>query len=241
VPLHQEVAALPKEIVAEPIIGWRVWKVVPPCTYVNGVTWWRIRDFRLASIAIGGPWEPGIVTAHCGILVGDSLLPAHSAPQLRCSCGLWAFRDEGEAYELFLSLGGAAFGRVQLWGRVIEHTRGWRAQHARPLELFLQNEPFMPAPNVDILAQRLAAAYDTTVTPIPAPETWTFVSPGRISSRRRSRLLPAFAGFVAGVAAMFAVWQAFVWHTQTYEWVVNLGVSLYWFAFAAKLNRRRRG
>jgi hypothetical protein len=76
------------------------------------------------------------------------------SPTFGCTCGVYAtsdcrpygFRDSAfhRPRETFLVAGTAA-----LWGRVIKHTRGWRAEHAYPKELWL-------VPNRGLVGQQAA-------------------------------------------------------------------------------------
>jgi DNA-binding CsgD family transcriptional regulator len=56
----------------------------------------------------------------------------HQAPQADCTCGIYAVKTA----EQRMSSGGI-FGEVYLWGTVVEHERGWRAQFAYPKNLIL--------------------------------------------------------------------------------------------------------
>lgn len=60
------------------------------------------------------------------------------APQRDCSCGIYAKPTLVDAIEYGYSERDPAivYGAVALWGRVIVHTEGWRAQYAYPLWLF---------------------------------------------------------------------------------------------------------
>lgn len=49
----------------------------------------------------------------------------HAAPQLSCTCGYYAFKDFKDCIQYRMGL---ALGAVSLWGRVVEHERGWRAE-----------------------------------------------------------------------------------------------------------------
>lgn len=78
----------------------------------------------------------------------------HEVPDPSCSCGIyaastllpvWPYVDDA-----------VVVGRVALWGRVVEHAQGWRAQFAYPQALFV------PKPWVT-KAARLLKAYELTV------------------------------------------------------------------------------
>ena len=100
-----------------PAVGWKVWRVE------NGL---------LASVLYGDPWpvdEP--IRAECSRL-------DHEAPSPLCECGIHAGRDLA-AWEHYLRVGreSRVFGRVLLWGSTVEGEHGWRAAHARPVELYV--------------------------------------------------------------------------------------------------------
>ena len=108
-----------------PIVGYRVW------------TW---NTLGLKSLC-GQTWRPSqTLAARCkastvvggGKATGD----AHDAPHDDCTCGIYAvktlhhFRNAG--YEQF-----GLYGEVYLWGTVVEHELGYRAQFAYPKNFVL--------------------------------------------------------------------------------------------------------
>jgi preprotein translocase subunit YajC len=115
--------------------------------YISPVIAWRVWQLAKGGIASlnGQPWLPGEpLTASCAApaLVGPLLrgaYPRHGAdevPALKCSCGVYATssfsflrRMEYERYGIK--------GEVYLWGKVVEHENGWRAQFAYPKSLLL--------------------------------------------------------------------------------------------------------
>ena len=111
-----------------PIVGYRVW------------TW---NTTGLKSLC-GERWHPSqSLAARCraSAVVGPNVgrseaADDHDAPQANCTCGIYAvktlhhFRSAG--YERF-----GIYGEVYLWGTVVEHELGWRAQFAYPKNLFL--------------------------------------------------------------------------------------------------------
>lgn len=104
---------------AAPIAGWRIWKVLdgedgPALVSPVRPQLWAPRTPTSASCRAGCP----------------------RCPAAACRCGLYALAgirrlplaDEGTAIVL---------GCVALWGRVVEHTAGWRGELGYPLVLLL--------------------------------------------------------------------------------------------------------
>jgi hypothetical protein len=104
----------------QPAVGWKVW---------------RVEDGLLRSVLYGDPWpldEPVRASCHRHVHI------AHEAPSLSCECGIHAGR-ELVAWEHYLAVGAEqrVFGRVMLWGGVVEGASGWRGALARPVEIFV--------------------------------------------------------------------------------------------------------
>ena len=103
-----------------PAVGWKVW---------------RVEDGALLSVLYGDVWpvdEPVRATCRRHVHV------AHEAPAIGCECGIHAGRELG-AWDHYLAVGAEArvFGRVLLWGAVLEGARAWRGALARPVEIFV--------------------------------------------------------------------------------------------------------
>lgn len=125
-----------------PIIGCRIWH-------------WDGSGLRSLN---GERWRPGEpLEARCRICefakwkgrgAGHS---AHDAPHIKCSCGIYArkglehFRWPGYTTSLI-------HGQVLLWGTVVEHQQGWRAQYAYPRSLLLPSED-LPVTLMEIKAR----------------------------------------------------------------------------------------
>ena len=106
----------------EPILGWRTWGLAGSRSG---------KDLMLLPVVgRGRPWRPRApARAAC------PRRRAHGAiPGLDCRCGLHATH---EIDLLRRTRDPAVLGRVALWGRVIEHERGYRAQFAYPQRLRL--------------------------------------------------------------------------------------------------------
>jgi hypothetical protein len=119
--------ALPQETSTEPIGGWRAWRIV------------RLADggLRLAPTTPRPHWEPGRAPAatcsgsHTRLyFVLDQTAEPHRSPDKYCTCGYHATKDPAR----LVRPGGpaGAIGLVSMWGRVIEHANGWRAEHIYP-------------------------------------------------------------------------------------------------------------
>jgi len=111
-----------------PIVGYRVW---------------TLSTMGLKSLC-GEQWHPAqSLAARCrasavvGPVVGRSeAADAHDAPQEKCTCGIYAIKT----LHHFRSAGFERFGvcgEVFLWGKVVEHEHGYRAQFAYPKNFVL--------------------------------------------------------------------------------------------------------
>ena len=111
-----------------PIIGHRVWR-------------WNATGLKSLN---GEPWLPGRpLAAGCraashGVIVGyaEAAHDAHEPPQTDCTCGIYASKSRGQLRETGYERYGIC-GEVQMWGTVVEHKLGWRAQFAYPKALYL--------------------------------------------------------------------------------------------------------
>lgn len=83
------------------MIGWRIW---------------RIRNGLLYSYSATYGWLPG--------------QPAQGKPDDYGGSGLWCFKDPGRALGKLGELQLGAMGSVYLWGDVVEHSDGYRAEFA---------------------------------------------------------------------------------------------------------------
>lgn len=104
--------------------------------YVSPIIAHRVWQWDLAGLTSlnGERWHPGrAMTARCN--AGD----LHEPPQKCCSCGIYSARSMDQLHEI----GYAAFaiyGEVYLWGTVVEHELGWRAEFAYPKSLVVPFE-----------------------------------------------------------------------------------------------------
>ena len=118
----------------EPIIGWRVWNL----------------SIRAGSepvlLPVGAPrgeW-PARRAFEARCLIFERNLPgvlgfaSHDSPDVDCSCGIYASSSASNlvsSTSVFPVV--SVVGTVSMWGRMIVHERGWRAQFAYPARLTL--------------------------------------------------------------------------------------------------------
>jgi hypothetical protein len=120
------------------LIGWRVWLVVE-----------RGDGLRLASVLHDEVWPArAALVARCrrseDRFLEPSDLAAHAAPHAECSCGIHAARDPDAVRSYLRGRDDSGticrvLGTVLLWGSVVEYERGWRASHAFPHQLLLDD------------------------------------------------------------------------------------------------------
>jgi len=111
-----------------PVVGYRVWQ-------------WDATGLKSLN---GEPWLSGrALAARCwaaarGTIVGCAkpVHGAHELPHSDCTCGVYAAKNI-EHMRQFGYEGRGIHGEVYLWGTVVEHKLGWRAQFAYPKSLFL--------------------------------------------------------------------------------------------------------
>lgn len=125
-------------MLAEAACAARRWEGSGPV----GVRVWYIEsDGYLYGFNLGHPWASSTMHARCS--------KGHKAPDQDCSCGLYAVCPEAVSALSSAFLGGAtAVGVVSLFGRVMRHHHGWRAEYARIREVWWLAERGMFMPKV---------------------------------------------------------------------------------------------
>jgi hypothetical protein len=107
----------------EPVRAWRIWRIGERGT--------------LESPIYGDEWRPrDSFDADC---VG------HRSPTGECGCGIYAVTTRERALEWAEWAQSAlpyriVLGQVHLWGRVLPHSAGYRAERAYPYELELLDD-----------------------------------------------------------------------------------------------------
>jgi hypothetical protein len=124
----------------DPVVGWRTWMLIPDEPGAR-------QEWRLGSPVEQIRWTPRIpMRARCP--------RCSAAPDRHCSCGIYAFTTGPFVKDLGCSAGPwmpttpialrcpfrlpkvrCVVGEVAGWGRVIRHTKGWRAELAYPISL----------------------------------------------------------------------------------------------------------
>ncbi|MDO8475041.1 MAG: hypothetical protein Q7W02_02400 [Candidatus Rokubacteria bacterium] len=131
-----EAARLPLEVSDEPLVGWRCWYVLPG----EGL----LRPIYKRGLA----WKPR--QAHEAVCPEES----HEVPADGCKCGIWAVCHPMLLQEVAWAFappsgtprlpGVVVVGQVALWGKIVEHERGWRASAAYPRHLYaLTDDPMV--------------------------------------------------------------------------------------------------
>jgi ribosomal protein S27AE len=108
---------LATEVCVAPLVGWRRWTVP------------MFRDVLLSNNEI--EWKPGekLVATHTPVA-----LAVKCTGDEHCSCGIYAYktREQAQNEENPPDKTMHIWGEVYLWGRVVEHEKGFRAQFAYP-------------------------------------------------------------------------------------------------------------
>ncbi len=116
----------------EPILGWRAWRLHR-----------MDAGLRIVPTTPRSAWEPRVaIHATCSgshtreyMVYNPELAKFHRSPEPGCTCGVHAIKDPARLARSGRTA--AVVGRVAMWGRVIEHTKGYRAEFAYPSRLRL--------------------------------------------------------------------------------------------------------
>lgn len=143
----------------ETVEGWRAWgvPVTPPpfgvAPKLTSVTTMGSADRRTAPV-----WEPR--------KAAEAVCPkngSHEPPHEPCSCGFYSAKSLDHlmsmTYHVYDADGRGMFrviGQVANWGKVIEGSKGWRAQFSYPVQLFVPFEAWR-------LVKPLSEAYGVPV------------------------------------------------------------------------------
>jgi preprotein translocase subunit YajC len=111
-----------------PVVGYRVWR-------------WDVTGLNSLN---GEPWIPGLpLAAGCRGAIFRTIAGLPKAvhdpreiPHADCTCGIYAARSLEHLRQIGYERRGIC-GEVCMWGTVVEHKLGWRAQFAYPKSFFL--------------------------------------------------------------------------------------------------------
>lgn len=102
-----------------PIIAWRVWQWdAAGLKSLNGETWLPRKRLQ----------------ARCR---DNATCRFHEAPQFTCTCGIYASKILDHLRRTRSWQHGGVHGQVSLWGSVVEHEQGFRAEFGYPQRLYL--------------------------------------------------------------------------------------------------------
>ena len=113
------------------VVGYRVWEWgATGLRSLNGEKWFAHQ--RMSAVCRA---------AASGSISGLSKATHNPAelPYFNCTCGVYAAKTIEHLHQCGYKRFGI-HGEVYLWGKVVEHERGWRAQFAYPKTLFLAAE-----------------------------------------------------------------------------------------------------
>lgn len=117
----------PRDKGTDPVVAYRQWQIKR--RYPDGLF--------LVGYGVGSSekWLPNErLAARC--LDGRSTKTPHEAPGDGCGCGLYGLKDGIDLKARYTDEDNpSVVGEVYLWGRVIEHEHGYRAQYAYPKRL----------------------------------------------------------------------------------------------------------
>lgn len=174
-----------------PVTGWRAWNLSGGATPL------------LHPIAVDAPaWTPGrAYDARCESASPFRRWRPHDAPARRCRCGIYAAHSLNDLDRPRPAWPPAAVvGTASLWGRVIEHDRGWRGAAAYPGRLRLvcvMCAWFEPGPGepvaVHAFGRRVYPLCDEHRAGIEVPDGRTSVPTDEDPRELQARLLDAYA------------------------------------------------
>jgi hypothetical protein len=195
----------PIDVQTEAITGWRCWFVLPEEGLLRPIFKRGLR------------WPPR--TAQEALCADNE----HQAPDEDCKCGIYAVCAPLLLQEVYWTSsppkgvkplpGIVVVGQLSLWGKVIQHERGWRAQFAYPTHLYAFTDD-------EAVAERLRAHYQVPVVwgaeaarlrrLLPPPDIDVSPIPPALSGRAWSETLLALArseGWPKNVSALYGAYQ----------------------------------
>lgn len=106
--------------------------------YAHHLTGWRAFDLDTDTLDLKAVVKQTRYPAQKALKAQCMGGIGHEAPQMHCSCGIYATTNLAD---IQAPGGSFVYGQVALWGRVCEYTTGYRAQYAYPTKLILAAGP----------------------------------------------------------------------------------------------------
>ena len=115
-----------------PVVAWRLWQWdAGGLRSLNGEAWIPGRSLR-AGCRVSASGSP-VRRTHAARL-------SHDAPEFKCTCGIYASKTLDHLRRTQFWRYGSVHGEVILWGAVVEHEAGFRAEFGYPKTLHLPSE-----------------------------------------------------------------------------------------------------
>ena len=159
--------ALPKSESTEVITGYRMWPLSRSfpdgyrLTAMNATLDGKVTPYeKLTAECKADTYGLGGISINTWMGYGDppSQKPRHQAPHEDCNCGIHAYSKN---VPLEPSTKPYVAGEVSLWGKVIVHADGFRAQFAYPKKLYVIDG----GPRADKIADALSWTYGVPCEP----------------------------------------------------------------------------
>jgi hypothetical protein len=102
---------------------------------IYAVRGWDVRStwFRTRLHGVVKPWKRGEIKAKCKFFH-----ESNRSPGFGCRCGIYAYKD-ARSWEMGDYSYMPIWGIVELSGKAIEHTRGYRAEKAKVVAVYFKN------------------------------------------------------------------------------------------------------
>lgn len=144
----------------KPLVGWRMWDILPD-------TMPRLNSL---SNAKGTAWEPMVPQiGTCNGRDPDEITD-HTCPSWEHRCGVHAVKELNQVKKWGAPCVGRAaayvrvLGEIDLWGRVLEYSEGFRAEWGYPKKLYLPDQlPYKFTVSPQELADMIWMSYLTEV------------------------------------------------------------------------------
>ena len=151
----------------EPFTAYRAWNwTAEGVTSLNGVLWTPKLAFE-AACHYRDDWKWLVASATTDETRKWLQSKEHYVPNENCTCGMYAGINMRHLIDInYIQRG--IHGEVHLWGRLMRHTLGWRAQFAYP-KFFVVPSNMVPV-KVEEAQQRLAALVEFDVDIYLQPE-----------------------------------------------------------------------